>query len=161
MKKTLVEKGWIETLYNFSKFGTKVDFKQLSNGEYMILNYITNLKAEDPEGNGIYVSHLAETMQVSTPAVSRFLKTLEAKGLISREAETKDRRNTLVNLTDKGTLLHGEAHQELCDFLDSVADRMGEEYMDQLLVLLNQLNIAADEILSMENQSAEEQILED
>ena len=38
---------------------------------------------------------------------------------------------------------------------------MGEEYMDQLLVLLNQLNIAADEILSMENQSAEEQILED
>ena len=92
MKKTLVEKGWIETLYNFSKFGTKVDFKQLSNGEYMILNYITNLKAEDPEGKGIYVSHLAETMQVSTPAVSRFLKTLEAKGLISREAETKETR---------------------------------------------------------------------
>ena len=156
MKKTLEEKGWIETIYCFSKLGAKVSFENLSNGEYMVLNYINKLKKTEPDGSGIYVSHLAEKMKVSTPAVSRFLKTLETKGLICRESETKDRRNTLVNLTEKGVQLHGEAHREFSSFLDCVADQMGEEYMDQLLVLLNQLNDTMEEILSGDENAAAE-----
>lgn len=54
------------------------------------------------QGNITYVSSLAVGAQVPLTTALRYLQLLEDHGLVSRERDPKDKRRTLVELTDKG-----------------------------------------------------------
>jgi DNA-binding MarR family transcriptional regulator len=60
-----------------------------------------------------YQSRPRKTLGVSRPTVSRMLKSLEERGLVSRERSRRDRRQLDVRLTDSGRTLIRRAHRHL------------------------------------------------
>ena len=71
-------------------------FSDLSRGEFMPLQTIYSNSLHNPEAQGTYVSELASQLKVSSPAVSRMLRSLEKKGYVERFSDENDRRSTLM-----------------------------------------------------------------
>ena len=89
--------------------------------------------------NGVYVSQLAKELKVSSPAVSRALGNLESKGLIGRDVDKENRRNTYVYLTEQGEEEIAETERLLDEKMTRVVDQMGKEDVEQLLNLWEKL----------------------
>ena len=66
----------------------------VSHSEFCTMNIISENNTED----GISVSHIAAALEVTPPAVSRMLKSLEERGLIERRVNAFNRRSTMVRL---------------------------------------------------------------
>ena len=62
---------------------------------------------------GKYQSQLRKKLGVSRPTVSRMLRSLEERGLVSRQRSQLDRRQLDVRLTDAGRALIRLAHRVL------------------------------------------------
>lgn len=105
----------------------------------MPLQTIYAYSLRNPGTKGIYVSELASQLKVSSPAVSRTLRSLETKGYIERSADKNDRRSTLIRLTEKGDTVRKQVFTDICDYFDRVFDRMGPARMEQLIGLWDQL----------------------
>ena len=122
-------------------------FPDISQGEFLALEVIYRYTLIQDKGSKICVSDLAKNMKIASSAVSRMLHTLEERGLISREVDRRDRRNTYVFLTEAGRQKHQDAVDTMDDFLKSVVNRMKEEDIRQLIVLWNELaDIIDDEL---------------
>ena len=68
----------------------------------------------------ITTSGLAERMQVKSSAISRTLKNLEEKGLVERTVNKADRRNTYVELTEKGNVTLKECKKTVDELMEAV-----------------------------------------
>ena len=53
-------------------------------------------------GQPVTVAEIAQEMSVSVPAVSRTLRSLQDKGLITRQVDENDRRSVRVSVTEEG-----------------------------------------------------------
>ncbi len=114
-------------------------FRNISQSEFIHLQKIHCFSSEHPEAEGIYVSEIAAQLRISSPAVSRTLRPLEAKGLIERFPDKNDRRNTFIRLTDKGEKTREEFFSGIGEYFNDVFARMGAEDMDHLLDLWERL----------------------
>ncbi|WP_051020400.1 MarR family winged helix-turn-helix transcriptional regulator [Nocardia araoensis] len=87
------------------------------------------------------VKAIAEAIQLDSPTLSPLLKRLEAAGLISRERDSRDERNLVVNLTPAGAALRAEAER----IPPAVVQRLGVTLADleQLREVLTRVNEAA------------------
>lgn len=104
----------------------------LSHSEFCVMNIIE-------ERDGITVSEIAAELGVSPPAVSRSLKLMERRTLITRETNINNRRNTIVRLTANGreTLeLTRKQFDEIAEFIDL---EMGGERKKQLYRLITEI----------------------
>lgn len=85
------------------------------------------------------ISNIADSLHVSSPAISRTITSLENKGYVERKIDKLNRRNTLVRLTENGmTVFENECNQIYC-FMNNVVNRMGEEKLNELFLLSNEL----------------------
>lgn len=109
---------------------------ELSRNEAVVLKAV-DLCRKRPEKEGkVKVSDLVKTMQCQAPVISRSLGSLEKRGLICRETDTKDRRNTFVSLTAEGENFLRKSEAIMQDFIETVFQKMGREkfeaFMDDL-----------------------------
>lgn len=109
--------------------------------EFMLLETIRqlNLNTDSDDEEGIPVSELARWLNLAGPAVSRWLRSLERKGLIVRSVRLSDRRSTGVRLTDAGELLLQREKQHFNVFTARIVEEMGQEDVQQMIVLLNRM----------------------
>lgn len=89
--------------------------------------------------SGIYVSELAKNLRIASSQTSRMLKSLEERHLIGREVDGRDRRNTYVFLTEEGRKVCRETHDSMKCFMKRVLQSMGEERVEELISLCNEL----------------------
>lgn len=85
-------------------------------------------------------TEIADRSCLLLPSLTRILQTLEAKGLVTREAHPTDRRRLVITITDGGrSLIEANLHesQRLNAWLK---DTFGEEKLGHLLDLLNELD---------------------
>ena len=73
-------------------------------GGFFVMQIIERYKAEHPDQEGIYVSHIAKKAKMASSQVSRMLRGLEERNLVGRIVDEKDRRNTYVFLTESGEI---------------------------------------------------------
>lgn len=74
------------------------------------------------------VSDLAETRQISRPAISQAVEVLVQKGLVTRTQETKDRRCVKLALTPYASRVLDENFEENCAWMEErMADLSGEQ----------------------------------
>lgn len=99
------------------------------------------------------VSKLAKLVRVSTPSISRSLKGMEEKGYISRKIDTKDRRNSYVELTDFGETTLSQVETTLREFTDRVLDQMDPLHLEQLMVYLEELYQISEHEIQKEKES--------
>lgn len=97
---------------------------------------------------GIEPTRLAEQAVILAPSLTRILKTLESRGLVTVERAAEDRRRTQVRLAPGGDRLLREASRESATIYATIERELGAEdlaaLIDKLDVLLTRLNGPGD-----------------
>lgn len=102
-------------------------------GEYGVLWYL--LKSGIPVGAG----DLSEQLHVVPGRMTDILKSLEKKGYILREKDTKDRRMVKVRLLEAGRSAAIAHREQIGQNFSGLAEIFSEEEAKELLRLLNLL----------------------
>lgn len=141
-----LQEEFIRALDRFRKFQFCDLMSHLTKGEFFTLFMIHAHSAAHPKRKGMYVSELAGTLRVTSPAVSRMLRTLEQRGLIERTVDRDDRRTTYIVLTPVGETARRNAAHRMHDFTERVVEQMGERDMETFLALFHRLSdVMSDE----------------
>lgn len=123
-------------------------FSDVSQGEFFALEMLRKFQQRNGDSRGVIVSDLARSLRVSPPAASRTLKNMEEKGLIRREVDKNNRRNTYVFLTEKGMESRDMASKAMEDFTGRVMKRMGDENVEMLISLIQKMTTIMEEELA-------------
>lgn len=113
----------------------------IPQSEFCLMHII----AENNSPDGISVSQIAAALEVSPPAVSRTLKSLESRGLTEQHVNVLNRRSSVVRLTDSGKEFLNTAHENLIGMMNHIKMKMGDERLNAFSGLFEEiLNIMAD-----------------
>lgn len=124
----------VEQFRRMRQFMNAVPLKTgISHSEFCMLNIIMDCKDD------ITVSEIAAELDVTPPAVSRSLKSMESRGLIKRETNLLNRRNTMVRLTEAGREFLEASRRQMDAVMEHVSEKMGEERKIQLYELLKEM----------------------
>lgn len=126
------QKEFFGLLDEFRKLNISSMLPHIHHGDACIIKAIREVGEEKQDGENVRVAEIVEAMQAPAPAVSRGLRGLEERGLITRRVDEKDRRNTFVELTEAGRSLSREIESIMADFADAVFERAGAESFEQL-----------------------------
>lgn len=96
--------------------------------------------------NMITPSELSEILEVSRPAITPFLNSLEANGYIKREISAEDRRSIFISLTKKGRELESRTKQRKQLLLESFIEKLGENDAKELMRIMKKAEIIIKEI---------------
>ncbi len=108
--------------------------KQLSSAETNVLMFLyTN-------GDRVSQDAIVSGVDVSKPAISRTINSLEAKGYIVREPNPADRRSNLINLTEKAWQEEEYIQSVYADFLTIAAKGLPEAKVSEFTELLQQVS---------------------
>ena len=136
----------VEQFRRMRQFMNSMPFKTgISHSEFCLLNIILDGK------DGITVSEIASELDVTPPAVSRSLKSLESRGLVIRETDLLNRRNTIVRLTESGLDFLEKSRRQMDSLMDYVNKKMGEERKKQLYELLAEMSAIIENYVKGEN----------
>lgn len=125
----------------------------ISHSEFCLLNIITD---NSDSGDGITVSAIAAELDVTPPAVSRSLKSLESRGLVTRETNLINRRNTMVRLTENGRELLENSRKQMDAVMERVHEKMGEERKNQLCDLLSEMMEIIEKYVTEKGENADD-----
>ncbi len=91
------------------------------HGEMFILNHIAHC------GESVIPSQLAAAMHASSARVAMALKSLEAKGYVTRRIDASDRRKVNVFLTPQGYELIKDHKEEMQNKMKLIVSELGEK----------------------------------
>ena len=127
----------VEQFRRMRQFMNSIPLKTgISHSEFCLLNIIMD---SSDHTDGMTVSAIAAELDVTPPAVSRSLKSLESRGLVTRETNLINRRNTMVRLTESGRELLEYSRKQMDVMMERVHEKMGEERKNQLCDLLAEM----------------------
>lgn len=92
----------------------------------------------DAPGYSVY-DDVKNTLYVSKAAVSQMLKSLEKKGLVTRDIPENDRRTVIVRVTEAGKKILERKKRLFEEFFDKIFDTLGSEKVAELTGLLNKM----------------------
>lgn len=137
---------FITTIHSASLLNFSVVLSQTSQTEFLVMSAIDKLgKLRDVNSRGI--CSIADSLHVSSPAVSRTVTALENRNFAERYIDKTNRRSTNVRLTPLGEKVYHSECERMRDFTDSVLEKMGEEKLDKLFSLFGELFTAVREEL--------------
>lgn len=108
--------------------------KQLSGAETNVLMFLyTN-------GDRVSQDAIVSGVEVSKPAISRTINSLENKGYIVREPNPSDKRSNLINLTEKAWQEEEYIQSVYADFLTIAAKGLPVAKVNEFVELLQQVS---------------------
>lgn len=122
-------------------------------GEELYMREMHFLMAVGP-GQSPTMSEMAKRLEVTHGAVSQIAARLEKKGLIRREKDPSDRRQTVVVLTESGQALY-ERHLEYDKKQYQVIGRQLAEFSDEQLEFLTRYETLLCELFQEVNRNPE------
>lgn len=125
----------------------------ISHSEFCLLNIIVD---NSDCADGMTVSAIAAELDVTPPAVSRSLKSLESRGLVSRETNLINRRNTIVRITEIGRELLENSRKQMDAVMERVHEKMGEERKNQLCELLSEMTEIIEKYAAEKGENADD-----
>lgn len=126
----------INAMHIFSKVNIGTVLGKLSQTEYLVIYFVRKHgEYNGDRNNGVNVTSLSEVLGVSTPAVSRILRTLEEKGFIKRITNSKNRRETYISLTETGREIYFRDREIASSLYKAVEEKMGKEEIKELVRL--------------------------
>lgn len=120
----------------------------LSHGEYLVLRSVRHsaLMISGKE-KPLKAADLSDLLEVSRPAITRILNSLEQRGLITRNIDKTDRRSINIALTEPGARALEAANRQILGMADRVVTSLGDADADKLIELLGRLSAAFGEML--------------
>jgi len=138
----------IEALHSLKKAQTwSTSIEGVSRGEYFTLHMIHHLTKNTNESKpGARITDLSKAAQMSKPAVSQMLNTLENKKLIERVMDKNDRRVVFVKLTDSGDEQLEKTHKQFQFWMDQIIEELGAEDTAELARLIDKLRVIMEHL---------------
>ena len=147
-KKAIAEE-LARTIMRFKKLdGPHISFKGVKRSEFFLL--ATLAYHSPPDSQGIKISDLSAKMDITPPAVTHMINSLEEMGLVMRLADSGDRRVVLVSLTTKGEEVVKKIQEEFLDKLIGLVEFLGEKDSKEFIRLLS-LNLAYHKEMCRQN----------
>jgi DNA-binding MarR family transcriptional regulator len=113
----------------------------ISRGEYFLLHRIFHLAENAEENNpGAKITDLSKAVQMSRPAISQMLNSLEKKGYIERIMAKSDRRVVYVKLTETGSEQLAKNQQQFHFLFNQIVEELGSQDTAELVRLVYKLN---------------------
>ena len=132
-----------KAMHQFHKLRLGDIMPDISGADFWTMRNIMD-KGEDGK---ITISELAKKTRVLLSAISRTLKRLEEKGYVERTVNKNDRRNTYVEITDRGREVAQKVREIMRDYGEAVLSKFDEEELSMLISYLNNIyDIAKKEI---------------
>lgn len=88
---------------------------------------------------GVTQTHLADSINIETPTLTRHLDRLERYGLIERRRDAEDRRVTRIYMSPAGRCLHHELYAVVQRFESNLSRGLTAKQIAELNQLLNQI----------------------
>ncbi|HSM17567.1 MAG TPA: MarR family transcriptional regulator [Gemmatimonadales bacterium] len=116
------------------KAGALVEPVGITQQQYNVLRILRGAGAE-----GLPTLEVAERMIEQAPGITRLLDRLEAKGLVSRERSSDDRRTVRCRISSQGLRVVSRLDEPMDAFNDRVLAAIPKRHQRQLVESLNQL----------------------
>lgn len=131
-----------EQLFHVIKKFRRLSLNLRGNGEvpHREVMMLKQIKRHTTEDEGATISTLSELLEISKPAVSQMINSLEDKNFVERVTPKSDRRIVYVRLTEFGEKTLEKSFQEMYNKLNSYLEKMGEQDMETLVALLDKLH---------------------
>jgi len=104
-------------------------------------NVLRILRGAEPEG--LICREIGERMVTRDPDVTKLLDRLEARGLVNRERQEKDRRVIVARVTPEGLRLVGEIDGPVLALTEGLLGHLGERKLGTLIRLLEEARAGA------------------
>ena len=137
-------RNFTQIMYSFGNLDYSKCLNNCSQVEYIVLLKIEEY-LEENKTNFVNVTKLSELLNVSTPAVSRVLISLEGKKYIARNIDVFCRRNTFVELTAKGKKVLEKNIKQINDVLVKAFGSELNNTIDFLIEVGKKLNLVQSE----------------
>ena len=85
-------------------------------------------------------SFISNRMGMEPTSLTRTLKTLEDKGLITRKKNPDDGRGVLIYLTDLGKELRAKSKETVLKFNESIKNKISEEKLNHFMEVAEVIN---------------------
>ena len=108
----------------------------------------------DPD-NGTPSTALGPKMGVESTSLSRTLKTMETKGLITREKNPNDGRSVLIYLTEFGVEMREFSKYVVLSFNEAIKDNISEEDLNTFIKVTDKINeLISEKMIFINNKQA-------
>ncbi|MDB5582993.1 MAG: transcriptional regulator, MarR family [Bradyrhizobium sp.] len=98
---------------------------EVTEQQWRVLRVLAKEGAIDP-------SKLSQDAILHAPSVTRILKDLVERGLVSRKTDTEDARRSIISITPLGEELVAKTAERTLEILDEFGQRFGMERLDAL-----------------------------
>lgn len=116
----------------------------------MVLGFA--LLSLDPK-KGTPSTSLGPKMGMEPTSLSRTLKKLEERGMITRESHPGDGRSVLISLTEDGLKMRNVSKRVVLTFYEAIENEISEEELKTFFDVLHKINmIATDKEIYKENK---------
>ncbi|MFC3747449.1 MarR family winged helix-turn-helix transcriptional regulator [Paenibacillus sp. GCM10012306] len=85
---------------------------------------------------GLKVSEIGRILGWAAPTVTQLVNSLEARGMVERQADSEDRRAVRIQLTEQGKKVTRRVHAYMNEELVKLVEYLGEDESNQLCDLL-------------------------
>lgn len=130
-----------EVLEEFDQLGHRMttNMRNARRGENGVLHGLA--RSDRP----LTPSELAEMGHLSSARVANVLRSLEEKGLVTREHSQVDRRRVTVSLTEAGRAEHERRKEEFEELACAFLAQLGERDAQEILRILRRVNQTIDQ----------------
>lgn len=109
--------------------------------------FLHHLCKPDEEIKPVALSKLTSHMRMQPAGISRLMKNMEKEGLILRTTDPENRRNTLVEPTEKGIQLAAECDEQVHAYWNKVFERVPDEDWDTLFRIWSEVMDSMETVL--------------
>jgi Transcriptional regulators len=130
----LLKEQLMQSFSGIKKIHTKF-FKNadITPVEFHTIKLIQKISEKLENETQVYVSMLQKKMELTMPAVSQILNSLDKKGFIVRNISTEDRRKIYVKLTGEGKRILNEINDHNDKILGKFIELVGEDDIKELI----------------------------
>ena len=90
-------------------------------------------------GGVAHPKELSDEFMISTARMAVILNHLSEKGVIVRQPDPNDNRQTIVRLTEKGTAIFEGINSEILDFIAHLFQEIGEDDSRELIRIIRRM----------------------
>lgn len=126
-------------------------FSQISVVDYAAMWIISKLMDQEEE-NRLYLTEIAEQLQVPMKEVTKVVQNLQGRGLIIWTHDGDGSDGTYIMITKNGSASIGEQQHTLHQFYSNIVRRFGTEKFTKMVSLIGEFEMIVGE--EMENGEA-------
>ena len=140
MKNSLWEE-FFQSMMCFKKLESAFSLEcEMQMNEMVILQSIAGTCCRECPCMNLDVPKIQKKLNISKPAISYILNTLEKKNYIIREIDPKDRRKVSISATPEGKAAAEQSKKKFDELWNEILTRFGEDNMRQLIGLMRELD---------------------